>query len=1095
MADQPPPYPHNPHYRQPFYPQQYPTASMYGPGAHHPPQQAVPHFHPQPAPSQPPSQPRTTRRQRQPLLIVDPETKTAIELPDKPEDSSQASTPVAVDAAASPAVQGQAVKPPQTTSAAVPIQEPTAKSKSQRLTITTPNSSQPASAEPSPVKTRGPGLPEVDEMAQMVASVKLESAAAATEATGEDDDDVFDAEPASSAVASAVPESPVAGPKVPYDDGCWSPNTPDARKAYSLAFLRQFRTLCRLRLDTDKLTSQQSKLHLELFGPGEPTGVPRQPSGAGNRGNRSKRGSKSTGAGVAGLNFVPSGPGRAKAKQVINLPARATKLERGENAFVPNVAKSKSAAPKTEEDKVQATLLKAQSILNKMTLEKFEKLSDELIGLGEQLSDEALRQFVERVFQKAIDEPFFSKMYAHLCTKCATVTRKKTKEVVLPQFRKNLLEACQNKFEQDSMDAAKTKAFEERRLREAEEQKAAKAAGSEAATGHLSKQELDDEELRVAKARRRTLGNIKFIGELFLCNMVSAGIIVSKCIEPLLQSKAEDEASLECLCKLMETVGAKLDQMATSPEKKSSVDGYIKRMEVLAKSKGLPSRIKFMILDVLDMRSRGWESRTKDAGPKKLSEIHREAEQQQQEIKRKDALARAQQSSGGRGGRNDRNSRQPPVASNPRETVKVERMKLMRPSKGPGRALKLGKGQAADKDDRKISNSFAGLMSDDPPESPVDAPSSAPATPTTKFTPEVMLRKVKATLAEYLDVLDKNEAIECIKELEADEGVRIFVGQLGEGLAFAKPAQRDHLIALLEETIAKGLVDGKKLCTGLVKPLEGLDEMAMDAPHAYDAFARIVAVGVARDLIMAPYLAAPHVTNLAGMNAFRFVLRVLRDLTELAGEAKARELFEKLNSLKPLKDLLPPRSIDADYTEGFDRYNVTYLLSEPTAAKNVFEELATMLKAGTSNQDISKAIDALAKEEEQLSADFLVNYVKTIVLHCLPTNAKGEPEAFKGDAQQEAFSTALDARKELISVPERSQMYVSYGIQAVAASLEFPPKFLHDIAFMCYEKDLLTESALEEWQEDETYSSDKKGVAKSELEPLFLQLASAEEEA
>ena len=48
------------------------------------------------------------------------------------------------------------------------------------------------------------------------------------------------------------------------------------------------------------------------------------------------------------------------------------------------------------------------------------------------------------------------------------------------------------------------------------------------------------------------------------------------------------------------------------------------------------------------------------------------------------------------------------------------------------------------------------------------------------------------------------------------------------------------------------------------------------------------------------------------------------------------------------------------------------------------------------------------------------------------------PEAFKGDAEQEAFSQALDARKELIQVPEKSQMYFTYGIQAVAANLEFP---------------------------------------------------------
>jgi hypothetical protein len=146
-------------------------------------------------------------------------------------------------------------------------------------------------------------------------------------------------------------------------------------------------------------------------------------------------------------------------------------------------------------------------------------------------------------------------------------------------------------------------------------------------------------------------------------------------------------------------------------------------------------------------------------------------------------------------------------------------MKLMRsgPKGGARPSLKLGKPQAADKgEDRKISNSFAGLMPDEPPESPVDAPAPKALVPSTKFTPEVMQRKVKATLAEYLDVGDKTEAIECLKELESDEGINIFLGQLGEGLAFAKPAQRDVLVSLLEETIAKGLVNGKIFCNGYV---------------------------------------------------------------------------------------------------------------------------------------------------------------------------------------------------------------------------------------------------------------------------------------
>ena len=59
-----------------------------------------------------------------------------------------------------------------------------------------------------------------------------------------------------------------------------------------------------------------------------------------------------------------------------------------------------------------------------------------------------------------------------------------------------------------------------------------------------------------------------------------------------------------------------------------------------------------------------WESRTKDAGPKTLSEIHKEADQQQQDIKRKDAMARQQQQSGGGRGRHDRDrNRAPPAVS------------------------------------------------------------------------------------------------------------------------------------------------------------------------------------------------------------------------------------------------------------------------------------------------------------------------------------------------------------------------------------------------------------------------------------------------
>ena len=48
------------------------------------------------------------------------------------------------------------------------------------------------------------------------------------------------------------------------------------------------------------------------------------------------------------------------------------------------------------------------------------------------------------------------------------------------------------------------------------------------------------------KARRRSLGNIRFIGELYKLEMLTARIM-HECVKKLL--KTTDEESLECLCR------------------------------------------------------------------------------------------------------------------------------------------------------------------------------------------------------------------------------------------------------------------------------------------------------------------------------------------------------------------------------------------------------------------------------------------------------------------------------------------------------------------------------------------------------------------
>lgn len=70
---------------------------------------------------------------------------------------------------------------------------------------------------------------------------------------------------------------------------------------------------------------------------------------------------------------------------------------------------------------------------------------------------------------------------------------------------------------------------------------------------HLIRSEVEE---LTNKARHRFLGNVKFIGELFKHGILSVDIIHS-CIKTMLLDEQED--SLEALCKMLQTVGKKMD--------------------------------------------------------------------------------------------------------------------------------------------------------------------------------------------------------------------------------------------------------------------------------------------------------------------------------------------------------------------------------------------------------------------------------------------------------------------------------------------------------------------------------------------------------
>ena len=72
----------------------------------------------------------------------------------------------------------------------------------------------------------------------------------------------------------------------------------------------------------------------------------------------------------------------------------------------------------------------------------------------------------------------------------------------------------------------------------------------------MKKLKTEEMQLRIAKNKRRSLGNIRFIGELFKLSMLTEKIM-HECILQLL--KSIDEESLECMYRLLTTVGKLID--------------------------------------------------------------------------------------------------------------------------------------------------------------------------------------------------------------------------------------------------------------------------------------------------------------------------------------------------------------------------------------------------------------------------------------------------------------------------------------------------------------------------------------------------------
>ncbi|KIM19671.1 hypothetical protein M408DRAFT_193888 [Serendipita vermifera MAFF 305830] len=271
---------------------------------------------------------------------------------------------------------------------------------------------------------------------------------------------------------------------------------------------------------------------------------------------------------------------------------------------------------------------KVKGLLNKLTMEKFDSIAQQILEWAnrsvQEVDGRTFKQVVQLVFENATNEAAWSEMYARLCRFLMERISQDVRDEEIKNangkpiargnlFRKHLLNHCQEDFErgwstkESAIFTAAGKAGDGKAVAAA----AKKAVGGEEVL-------YSDKYCAFKKAKRRGLGLVKFIGELFKVKMLTERIM-HECIKKLLSNvETPEEEEIESLCKLLETIGQVLD----NAKAQNQMDIYFVRMQELFNSSQISPRIQYMLLDIIELRGRRWVSRTQFSDPTTIIDVN-----------------------------------------------------------------------------------------------------------------------------------------------------------------------------------------------------------------------------------------------------------------------------------------------------------------------------------------------------------------------------------------------------------------------------------------------------------------------------------------
>ena len=294
-------------------------------------------------------------------------------------------------------------------------------------------------------------------------------------------------------------------------------------------------------------------------------------------------------------------------------PAAASTIAASSSSpsLAPAAAPAAAAAVTPGVDDLPALTKQLKSVLNKLSGNNFEKLSGQVLSILKTVQTaETLTSLVVMLFDKAVVDSYFSNIYSMLC---ADISSKlpPLHENPAHAFKRFLLNQCQVEFECGVQPLQRQ-----------------------------PDQTLEQFMASKTKQKARMLGTIRFIGELYLHELILP-TIMTFCIQHLLPSldwnrstaatapssttatdpvtsptppvdpalvEQEKSDSIEAFCKLLMTIGSRME---SSEAGKRLFDCSVFPAIATAQADlTIPSRLRFMLKDLHELRAKlKWKPR------------------------------------------------------------------------------------------------------------------------------------------------------------------------------------------------------------------------------------------------------------------------------------------------------------------------------------------------------------------------------------------------------------------------------------------------------------------------------------------------------